>query len=78
MIQFVGIKQSRAVLVDDLLASVLLVFNVLDKVKGNKRYLSQFFTVFFVFKLIPLPLNLHVLFVTGDDFCLDGIGSPQI
>lgn len=44
-------------------------------VKLGSYYSIQFFAVFFLFEFLPSPVNFHVLLVTGDHFCLDGVGS---
>ena len=36
-----------------------------------KTYLCQLFTVFFFFQLLPSPVNLNVLLVTRNHFCVD-------
>lgn len=40
-----------------------------------ETYLSQFFAIFLFFKFLPCPINLDILFVTGDNLRLDLIGS---
>jgi hypothetical protein len=38
-------------------------------------YSGQVLAVFLLFELLPVPVNLDVLFVTGDDFVLDLVGT---
>jgi len=38
-------------------------------------YSGQVLAVFLLFKLLPVPVDLDVLFVTGDDFVLDLVGT---
>ena len=38
-------------------------------------YLIKFFAVFFFFEFLPVPINLDVLLMRGDDLVLDLVGS---
>ena len=38
-------------------------------------YSGQVLAVFLLLELLPVPVNLHVLFVTGNDFVLDLVGT---
>lgn len=50
---------------DDLITGSFLRINVL----------SQFFAIFFLFKLLPIPINFHILLVTLDDLVLNLVGA---
>ena len=41
----------------------------------SSTYLIKFFAVFFFFEFLPVPINLDVLLMRGDDFVLDLVGS---
>ena len=41
----------------------------------SSTYLIKFFAVFFFFEFLPVPVNLDVLLMRGDDFVLDLVGS---
>ena len=42
---------------------------------GRLTYLRKFLTVFFLFELLPVPVDLDVLLVRLDHFVLDLVGS---
>ena len=41
----------------------------------DDTYLIKFFAVFFLLEFLPVPIDLDVLLMGGDDFVLDLVGS---
>ena len=43
--------------------------------KVTATYIGKLLAIFFLFKLLPVPVDFNVLFVRGDDFVLNLVGS---
>ena len=43
--------------------------------KVTATYIGKLLAVFLLFKLLPVPVDFNVLFVRGDDFVLNLVGS---